>query len=90
MGNAYTSNYGYDCLADLDRISDYYIDILNKTPENNVIETVTCDRVHDLHSIGLDIISKDSIMDSWGFDDNYKQWVELTYQGFLNNPNIQD
>ena len=90
VGYAYTSNYGLDCLADLDRISDYYIDVLNKTPENNIVETVTCDRLHNLHSIGLDIISKESVMDSWGFDDNYKQWVEITYQGFIQNPNIQN
>lgn len=88
MGNAYTSNYGLDCLADLDRISDYYIDVLNNTPEN--FQVVDCEHLHNNHAIGLNIISKESVMDSWGFDDNYKQWVELTYQGFLKNPDIQN
>lgn len=88
LGNAYTSNDGWDFYEDLDRISDHYLDVYNNTPENDIVETVSCDRLHDLHSIGLDIISKESVMDSWGFDDNYKQWVELTYQGFIKNPNI--
>lgn len=88
IGNAYTSNDGLDCLADLDRISDYYIEILDKTPEN--FQVVDCEHLHNNHAIGLNIISKESVMDSWGFDDNYRQWVELTYQGFLVNPDLQN
>ncbi len=48
-----------------------------------------CVHEHNLHSIGLDIISKEAVMDSWGFDENDKQWVEMTYQFFINNPDIQ-
>ncbi len=48
-----------------------------------------CVHEHNLHAIGLDIISKEAIMDSWGFDENDRQWVEMTYQFFINNPDIQ-
>ncbi|MCR5110274.1 MAG: hypothetical protein K6B38_05135 [Ruminococcus sp.] len=48
-----------------------------------------CVHEHNLHAIGLDIISKEAVMDSWGFDENDRQWVEMTYQFFINNPDIQ-
>lgn len=48
-----------------------------------------CVHEHKLHAIGLDIISKEAVMDSWGFDENDRQWVEMTYQFFINNPDIQ-
>ncbi|MBR6982324.1 MAG: hypothetical protein IKH75_02120 [Ruminococcus sp.] len=89
-GSAYTSNYGLDCLADLDRISDYYIDVLNNTPETIVTETKACDHIHTLHSITLTALDKDAIMDSWGFNDLYKEWVDLTIEGFMQNPDILD
>ena len=89
-GYAYTSNEGKDCLADLDRISDYYVDVLNSTPETIVTETKACDHIHTLHDITLTALDKDAIMDSWGFNDLYKEWVDLTIEGFMQNPDILD
>ncbi|MBR5180247.1 MAG: hypothetical protein IKW90_15835 [Lachnospiraceae bacterium] len=89
-GYAYTSNDGKDCLADLDRISDYYVEVLNSTPETIVTETKACDHIHTLHDITLTALDKDAIMDSWGFNDLYKEWVDLTIEGFMQNPDILD
>ena len=81
VGNAYTSNYGYDCLGELDRISDYYITNLNKTPETIVEQTTTCDREHDYHSIHLNVKTADQVMNTWNFNDTERQWYELTFNG---------
>ena len=83
------SNNGYDFLQ---KLGNWYVDCvnaLNNTPEYITKTTVTCDNQHKLTAIRLDILSKEAVMDSWGFDENYKQWVEMTYQFFVNNPDIQ-
>lgn len=47
-----------------------------------------CTHQHRLHNVGIAFLSKDELMDALGFDDTYKYWVELTKQGFENNPDI--
>lgn len=45
------------------------------------IYTTTCDREHDYHSIQLNVVSADTIMESWSFTDIDKQWYNATYTG---------
>ena len=50
--------------------------------------TKVCEHHHRLHNIGISFFSKDELMDLLGFDETYKNWVELTIEGFNNNPDI--
>jgi len=50
--------------------------------------SVVCTHQHRLHNVGIAFWTKDELMDALGFDDTYKYWVELTKQGFENNPDI--
>lgn len=84
------SNNGNDFAEKLGKLYEGYAEQLDNTPPTIIKTTVTCDHLHELHSIGLNILTKEAVMDSWGFDDNYRQWVELTYKGFQLNPEIQD
>lgn len=47
-----------------------------------------CEHHHRLHNIGLVFRTKDELMNELGFDETYKYWVELTVQGFEDNPDI--
>ena len=48
----------------------------------------TCDHLHTLHSIGLYGYSKDTVMNTLGFTNNYKEWEALTEFGLNSNPNL--
>ena len=57
-------------------------------PQTITKTTVTCDHLHNLHSVGLNILSKDDVMAAWNFSDVDKEWFEITYKGFQVNPDI--
>ena len=84
----YFSNDGNDYRDYISSMCEYYhnqaMDAKSRYENSRV-----CVHEHNLHSIGLDIISKEAVMDSWGFDEDYKQWVEMTYQFFINSLDIQ-
>ena len=48
----------------------------------------TCDHLHTLHSIGLYGYIKDTVMNTLGFTDNYKEWEAMTEFGLNSNPNL--
>lgn len=85
----YYVNNGENFLRDIGDLYEYYSAELDNTPPTIITRTWTCEHQHHLHSIGLTVRSKDTVMDAWEFDESYRQWVELTIQGFKRNPNIQ-
>lgn len=84
----YTSNDGNDFLSYLGGLYAGYADELDNTPQTITKTTVTCDHLHNLHSVGLNILSKDDVMAAWNFSDVDKEWFEITYKGFQVNPDI--
>lgn len=60
--------------------------ILDNTPPT--IDEYVCDYQHNLHSLGMWILTKEDVMNALGFTEADIQWEELTEQGFENNPNI--
>lgn len=57
------------------------------------IYTSTCDREHEYHAIGLDIVTSDTIMDEWNFNEVDRQWYELISNGlkvYLSQNNSAD
>lgn len=67
---------------------EYWSDILNNTPSTIEEVTYICEYKHDLHAVSLVLYDKETVMNALGFDDISKQWVELTENGFENNPDI--
>lgn len=80
----YYTNDGYDFLSYLGTVYESYAAIEQSTPKT----LDECEFKHDLHSIELRFYSSEDVMNSLGFTDAEKQWVELTKQGFAANPNI--
>ena len=61
---------------------------LNNTQQYITSSYRTCDHLHKLHSIGLYGYSKEAVMNTLGFSDEYKEWEALTEFGLNSNPNI--
>ena len=74
------SQYIGDNMHEFEVQRDHYTDLYNNT--------LVCTHHHKLHSVGLSFWTKEDLMESLGFDETYKYWVELTVQGFNDNPNI--
>lgn len=87
---AYESNNGRDFEEDLRNLYNGFVGELDNIPPEIEIKTETCDRNHNLHSIGLNFMSMDEIMTELDFSDIYKQWYEITYDGFMKNPNVNE
>lgn len=83
------SRNGENFLDYLGSLYEGYAAELESTPPTITEITTTCDHLHNLHSIGLNIMTKEDVMTAWNFSDIYKEWVEITYLGFQNNPDIQ-
>jgi len=82
------TNGGSDFLNHLGQIYVSYENQYAATPETIIQQTTTCDHQHTLHSIGLNLNPRDAVLTAMGFDDLDKQWVEMTYQGFLRNTDL--
>ena len=67
---------------------EYWVSVLDSTPSTIEEVTYICEYQHNLHSIGLAMFDKETVMNALNFDDISKQWVELTEKGFENNPDI--
>lgn len=87
----YDDPYGFQEI--LGTYYEYYYAQEQAIPEYIYTTTQTCDREHDLHAIGLDIVSSDSIMDEWNFNDVDRQWYDLINNGlkvYLSKNNSAD
>lgn len=85
----YYSSNGYGYLDVLGGIYEECSERLDNTPETITVRTVNCDHLHNLHAIGLNVVSKDDVMTAWNFTEIDKEWYEITYKGFQLNPDIQ-
>lgn len=59
---------------------------MNTTPQTIQNPAAVCHLHHTLHSIGLYGYAADTIMNSLGFTDQYKNWVALVEYGMNTNP----
>ena len=83
----YFDNNGEDYRDYISSMCDHYrreADRLKNEYENSEV----CTHQHRLHNVGIAFWTKDELMDELGFDETYKYWVELTKQGFKDNPDI--
>ena len=71
-------DYGESILA-----AEYHAaeDTLDETPSTIEVEIQTCNKHHKYWSYGLYDYPADTVMDSLGFSDNYKEWMQLCQQG---------
>lgn len=57
--------------------------------EQEYNESTACDHEHTLHSMGISFLDSEKLMNALGFDDNEKEWVELTKFG-LREMGVED
>ena len=62
--------------------------IMNTTPQTIQNPAAVCHLHHKLWSIGLYGYSSEAVMNSLGFNDQYKGWVALVEYGMDTNPNL--
>ena len=85
----YYTYSGGSFLEDIGDLYERYLYEFNNTPESTIEIVVECEHLHELHSIGLNVLSKDDVMDAWNFSEIDKQWYEVTYMGFVYDPDIE-
>ena len=78
-------SYGLSILSE--EVSDAR-EILNKTPKMIWSPEAVCHLHHKLWSIGLYGYSAEAVMNSLGFNDQYKEWVALVEYGMDTNPDL--
>ena len=84
----YSNGYGY--LNVLGGLYEQYCAEQDTTPETIITKTATCDRLHNYHAIGLDIVSADAIMTAWNFSDIDRKWYDITYKGLQNTSEAEN
>ena len=62
--------------------------IMNTTPQTIQNPAAVCHLHHKLWSIGLYGYSSEAVMNSLGFNDQYKEWVALVEYGMDTNPDL--
>ena len=62
------------------------LETMNKTPKMIKSPEAVCHLHHKLWSIGLYGYSSEAVMNSLGFNDQYKEWVALVEYGMNTNP----
>lgn len=55
-----------------------------QTPQYIEVEYLSCNYQHNLHSIGLALLTADDLMTALNFTENDKFWVESTKRGYQN------
>lgn len=82
----WSDNNGNTFLSTLGRQYEYYVGMVNSTPENIETPYYICDHNHTLHSVGLNFFDADAVMTQYGFSENEKAWERMicaSISGFL-------
>lgn len=73
----WSDNNGHTFLSTLGSQYEYYVNLVNSTPENIETTYLTCDHHHTLHSVGLNFFDADAVMTQYGFTENEKAWEKM-------------
>lgn len=71
-----------NCLAWLGASVEAAQRTLESTPQTTQTDYYTCDHVHDLHSVGLNIFNADETMNRYSFSEAERQWAENLTQTY--------